>query len=328
MDSRVEIELVQDDILNVKADVVALKYAQCHYGADRLIADKLMEAGVQEASMRPKVGEWELIESRDAITAKSVLFIGVVGLDLFQYREIREFARRVLSSLALSDPETRHVAVTIHGANYGLDEIESFEAEIAGFVDAISAGDIPRRLKKITIVERNSGRVTYLLPVLDELYSSVPVHPFPGSSREASVERLRAAGYASESKSHVFVAMPFKSEMDDTYHYGIQSAVRDAGFLCERADLSAYVGDVMHWVQNRIQTSSLVIADLTGANPNVYLEVGFAWGCGIPVVLIVRESDDLKFDVQGQRCLSYGNIRELETALRSELEGLRAVGTA
>ena len=72
--------------------------------------------------------------------------------------------------------------------------------------------------------------------------------------------------------------MPFKNDMDDTYHYGIQGAVRAAGFLCERADLSTFVGDVMHWVQNRIRTSSLVIADLTEANPNVYLEVGYAWG--------------------------------------------------
>ncbi len=97
VNSRVEIKLVQDDILNVEADVVALKYAQWHHGADRLIADKLMEAGVQKASMRPKEGEWELIESRDAVTAKSVLFIGVVRIEFFQYREIRDFGRRVLS---------------------------------------------------------------------------------------------------------------------------------------------------------------------------------------------------------------------------------------
>ena len=120
--------------------------------------------------------------------------------------------------------------------------------------------------------------------------------------------------------------MPFKSEMDDTYHYGIQGAVRDSGFLCERADLSSFVGDVMQWVQNRIRTATLVVADLTGANPNVYLEVGYAWGCGIPVVLIINDAEALKFDVRGQRCLVYRSIRELEEALRAELGNLKDSG--
>jgi hypothetical protein len=46
-------------------------------------------------------------------------------------------------------------------------------------------------------------------------------------------------------------------------------------------------------------------ADLSDANPNVYLEVGYAWGRGRPTLLVVRDSSHLKFDVQGQRCLIY-----------------------
>ena len=80
----------------------------------------------------------------------------------------------------------------------------------------------------------------------------------------------------------------------------------------------------MQWVQNRIRTCSLVIADLTDANPNVYLEVGYAWGCGVPVVLLTRDTSHLKFNVRGQRCLVYGSIRELGELLRAELENLRA----
>ena len=82
----------------------------------------------------------------------------------------------------------------------------------------------------------------------------------------------------------------------------------------------------MQWVQHRIQTSSLVIADLTEGNPNVYLEVGYVWGCGIPVVLIVQDTDHLKFDVQGQWCLVYKSIRELEQVLSEELQQLNKLG--
>ncbi len=65
-----------------------------------------------------------------------------------------------------------------------------------------------------------------------------------------------------------------------------------------------------------------MVADLSTANPNVYLEVGFAWGVGTPTVLIVNTTDDLKFDVRGQRRLKYSKIRELEESLTRELSSL------
>ena len=135
-------------------------------------------------------------------------------------------------------------------------------------------------------------------------------------------ERLRSAGYASASKPHIFVAMPFAEEMDDVYYFGIQGPVRESGFLCERADLEVFSGDIVQWIRSRIETASLVIAELTGANPNVYLEVGFAWGCGVPTVLLVRDPDELRFDVKGQRCLVYRRIKDLHDALGKELVGL------
>jgi nucleoside 2-deoxyribosyltransferase len=79
----------------------------------------------------------------------------------------------------------------------------------------------------------------------------------------------------------------------------------------------------MEWVRTRISSARLVIADLSDANPNVYLEVGYAWGCGRPTVLLVKDTAQLKFDVRGQRCLVYQKIKDLETSLRSELDGLK-----
>jgi hypothetical protein len=58
------------------------------------------------------------------------------------------------------------------------------------------------------------------------------------------------------------------------------------------------------------------------ANPNVYLEVGYAWGRGRPTVLLVRDVKELRFDVAAYRCIIYRSIRELETLLTRELERL------
>ena len=323
MSEKIIIEVVEGDALAIDADVLALKYAQQYYGVDELVAARLVQAGVEKKRMRPRAGEFQLVPTNSAISARNALFVGVVSLYEFGYRQIREFARRVLSSVEGAAPEARHIAATIHGAGYGLDEIEAFDAEVAGFLDAIGSNDVPRSLERITIIERDPGRVVRLLPLLEELY---PGKAPSTTLQKAKDERLRAAGYASDAKSHVFVAMPFRSELDDTYHYGIQNAVRGAGLLCERADLTTFLGDVMQWVQNRIRSSSLVVADLTDANPNVYLEVGYAWGCGVPVVLLTQTTDHLKFDIRGQRCLVYSSIRQLEELLRAELENLRANG--
>ena len=137
-------------------------------------------------------------------------------------------------------------------------------------------------------------------------------------------ESLRSVGYTSASKPFVFVAMPFAQSMEDVFHYGIRNAVKEAGLLCERADQSSFTGDVLDWVRERIAAATLVIADLTSANPNVYLEVGYAWGCGKPTVLIAAEASDLTFDVKSQRCLIYNHsIKSLEQMLRTELVALR-----
>ena len=313
------------DALGFTADVLALKYAQGLFGVDEAaysaLADRLGEFRL------PTVSEYVLLKTNGAIQANLVLFVGVQPLHLFGYQEIREFARSVFASLAAKAPDVAHVALTTHGANYGRDEIEAFKSEVAGILDALASGTFPDALAKISFVEIDRGRAQRLRETLRELLPSAKVELDPrgklSSMARPAQDSVRTAGAASDSKSRVFVAMPFAKEMDDLFHYGIQGAVNAAGFLCERADLSAFTGDVMEWVKTRIETSKLVIADLTTSNPNVYLEIGYAWGCRVPTVLIVREAAELKFDVKGQRAITYSSIRHLEESLGNELNALK-----
>jgi hypothetical protein len=320
----ISIRLINADVLEVNVDVLALKYAQANYGLDAHVTQILVHEGTDPSLIKPKQNGFRLVNGVSEIAARQILFVGVAPLYSFGYAEIREFSRRVLSALAGQVPQTRQIALTLHGAGYGLDENEAFESEVAGLVDAIHSLDFPKGLAEVVIVERNRGRAQRLGAVLEKL---IPHGAISTVYRGAAIdkrdsEKLRTAGYTSAAKRHVFVAMPFKDEMDDVYHYGIQSAVRNAGFICERADFSSFTGDVMDWVRNRIKNAKLVVADLTEANPNVYLEVGYAWGCRIPTVLLVKDTEHLKFDTRGQRCLSYRNIRELESSLTKELETL------
>jgi hypothetical protein len=73
---------------------------------------------------------------------------------------------------------------------------------------------------------------------------------------------------------------------------------------------------------SRIESASLVIADLSGSNANVYLEVGYAWGKRRPTLLLARKGHELGFDVRGQRCIIYENIVDLAKKLHDDLSKL------
>lgn len=116
--------------------------------------------------------------------------------------------------------------------------------------------------------------------------------------------------------------MPFDDGFDDVFHYGISRAVHENGLLCERVDQQTFTGDVVRRIRRQIQSARLLIADVTGANANVYLEIGFAWGVRVPTVLLVRDGTELLFDIRGQRCLFYTSIKNLEQKLTAEVRGL------
>lgn len=349
----IEFTIQQGDITTFDADVVALKYAQNFYGADEAVAIKLTEMGVDPKSLQPLPGAYQYTTTVNSIKAPHVLFVGVHSLFEFGYEQIRELSTQVLKILAEVAPHTRHLAMTIHGVGFGLDEVEALFAQFAGYKDAIESGQLPLALKYITIVERNPARVQRLRQALDNTLAGADyaiksplqwsyqlIEKLSGGMAESKsfrgLESLRGhagsprpiekAGIASAAKPHVFVAMPFMKEMDDVFYYGIQQPVRDAGLLCERIDQEAFVGDILDRVKKKIETASVVIAELTGANPNVYLEVGYAWGKERPTILLTKNEQELRFDIRGHRCLKYESIRYLEEALSKELRELMQQG--
>jgi hypothetical protein len=135
-----------------------------------------MEAGISGDQTAPAIGKHSLLASRDAISARQVLFVGVPPLSAFGYREIRNFSATVLEILATEAPQTRHLAMTIRGANFGLDEIECAEQQLRGYQDALREGRYPKALRSISIAELDQDRVEALTALLERLRYSVPLH--------------------------------------------------------------------------------------------------------------------------------------------------------
>ncbi len=169
------------------------------------------------------------------------------------------------------------------------------------------------------------GRLTMALHHLLPVDLSVPLRQMALTATTTNGRTIPNANRESEAKPHVFVAMPFNDEFDDIYFYAIEPAVKAAGYHCERADTRCFSGDILDWIKGRIQSAALVIADMSTANPNVYLEVGYAWGFKRPTILLTRDLNDLRFDVRGQRCVTYKRIRDLEENLKRELAEMACV---
>jgi len=317
--SQVEFKIVCIDVTAAEVDVLALKYAQGFHGADSKVAENIPEI---TRGFRLGPGTHATFPGDTSFGPQHILFLGVEQLWKFDYSRIRQFGRDAVRIAAQTFPKARILGMTIHGVGYGLDEQEAFRAQLAGAFETIEAGQTGQ-LEQIWIVERNRDRAERLKAILSKIVPSPPPALMKAArARSGKISESIDAGLPSQKKQHVFVAMPFSEEMEDVFEFGIKGPVNAAGLLCERVDMAVFTGDILERIKERIESASLVIADLTGSNPNVYLEVGYAWGCRRPTLLIARGHDDLKFDVRSHRCISYSSIRDLREQLRAELPHL------
>lgn len=321
------------------ADVAVLRYARGFQGIEKTIKDCLVSRGVSENDIAPGDGEHCLVDSRGGIEAQQALYVGTVPIGLNQYQTIREFTARSLAILARETPAIRHVAMTIHGVGRGLDETECALAQLRGILHAIKQGTFPQAIERITICEISEKRALRIQSRL-AAYLSQAGFPAPQPNSEqwsveihhkiesppASFQGLPAVSDDADQKPRAFVAMPFREELDDIFFYGIQHPIHQTGLLCERVDQTVYTGDVLVHIKTRIEQAKVVIAELTDASANVYLEVGYAWGRRIPTILLTQDSQALRFDIRNQRCLVYRRIKDLEEILLRELSELRKSG--
>lgn len=74
-----------------------------------------------------------------------------------------------------------------------------------------------------------------------------------------------------------FVLMPFQEEFDDVYMV-VKDATSDPGLgieiRCTRADEIARPGHITEQIIAAIRSADIIVADITGANPNVDIRAG------------------------------------------------------
>ncbi len=124
------------------------------------------------------------------------------------------------------------------------------------------------------------------------------------------------------------VIMPFAPDLDEVFAQVVRPTAESVGFTVLRADDIWRNEKVMDDIAEIILNASVVIADLSGQNANVFYELGIAHFAGKLVVPIVQNPNDVPFDIRSDRYLLYANTgpgrRKLEKDLRIRLETIYA----
>jgi len=122
-----------------------------------------------------------------------------------------------------------------------------------------------------------------------------------------------------------FVLMAFRPELDEIYREIILPLFSEAALnlRCYRADEIFGTAPVMQDVWSAITKARVVIAELTGRNPNVLYELGLTHVLRKPAILIVQSMDDVPFDLMHLRCIVYSlgpaGLRKLRTDLEATI---------
>ncbi len=125
-------------------------------------------------------------------------------------------------------------------------------------------------------------------------------------------------------KPFAFVLMPFSKEHDDTYNLGIKSAVDSAGMIAQRVDEQVFHREgILQRIYNQIDAADLVIADMSGRNPNVFYEVGYSHAKSKLCILLTKNAADIPFDLMHHRHIVYDFIGDLKAKLASDLNVVR-----
>lgn len=127
-----------------------------------------------------------------------------------------------------------------------------------------------------------------------------------------------------ENNLFAFVLMPFDSRFDDIYKFGIKEPAGHLGVLAERVDEQIYSEGILDRIYRQIELADVIIADMTGQNPNVFYEVGYAHAKGKLCILLTSSADDIPFDLKHRRHIVYSeSITTLKERLIEEITWAR-----
>jgi hypothetical protein len=124
----------------------------------------------------------------------------------------------------------------------------------------------------------------------------------------------------------VFVVMQFSEPYKQLYDEVILPVSNAFGLRAYHVGEVFGPGMILHDIAQGIVDATVVVAEITPANQNVFYELGYAHALGKPTILLAERGKQLPFDISGYRVLFYDNTiagkRQVEEGLRSHLQAI------
>lgn len=151
-------------------------------------------------------------------------------------------------------------------------------------------------LEVASLAQENDGRTR----ILDS--STDAALPAAGDER---IQKI-SADVGVTTGATCFVVMPFRAPIGDYYNLVYKPAIEKAGLTPIRADNDIFgAGKIIDQIWSGINSASVLVAELTTKNPNVFYELGIAHALRKPVVLVSSNEDDVPFDLKHIRVIYY-----------------------
>lgn len=140
-------------------------------------------------------------------------------------------------------------------------------------------------------------------------------------------ENLTGEGRGSVMKK-CFVVSPIgdagtdiRKNADQLYQHIIKPVCEKCGFAAQRVDEFNTSNSITQEILDALNDYDLVIADLTGHNPNVFFEIGYRTKSQKPIIHLKRKDETIPFDVSSIRTFEY-DLTDLDmvTATKDRLE--------
>ena len=115
-----------------------------------------------------------------------------------------------------------------------------------------------------------------------------------------------------------------RKRSDQVLNHIIKPAARELGYEAMRADQISEPGVITSQIVQHIMDDAIVVADLTGRNPNVFYELAIRHAIRKPYVQIIQRGEEKPFDVAGVRTIEIDH-HDLDSVQSAKEEIIRQI---
>ena len=117
-----------------------------------------------------------------------------------------------------------------------------------------------------------------------------------------------------------------RKRSDLIYEYIIRPVVKEFGYHLTRADYIKEPGIITSQIIDQIVESSLVIADLSDNNPNVFYELAIRHTIQKPYIQMIRSGQKIPFDINGLRTIHFDfDLKSADSAKKELFEQINSI---